>query len=442
MKIFWTIISVILIYQCIIFTGVFMPFIYNNFFQKPIETFRFMVQQTFEGEGLQHNFIPPRSDQKGVIIYNEDKAFDGYTFLISADKNEARLIDMYGEIVHSWAKDSSELWGKDIPEAQKLFYFWLRGSINPETGDLLVNPLSQDIYNQTLASLTKMDKNSNIIWQKQLGANHDVEYGPDGNIYGLGGTTLMDSDPDLPNIAPPMNDEYLFILSPDGEVLKKLSFRELFKNSDARIALQRVSHVPQDPDLPKGDIFHSNSFSFVPEAAIGKAPMLKEGHILVSFRNLDLLVMIDPKAEKITWASYGPYKGQHSPKILEDGSVLLFDNLGNLKSGGHSRILRLNLNDMRIVWEYAGTPDHPLASWHSSRVQRLPNDNLLITETEGGRIFEITPDKEIVWEYWMPIRYTLKQGDGGKIPAVYSGRRFAKDEIKFLDNNLTEDAAP
>ena len=36
--------------------------------------------------------------------------------------------------------------------------------------------------------------------------------------------------------------------------------------------------------------------------------------------------------------------------------------------------------------------------------QRLANGNTLITESEGGRIFEVSPDGEIVWEFINPVR--------------------------------------
>ncbi len=37
-----------------------------------------------------------------------------------------------------------------------------------------------------------------------------------------------------------------------------------------------------------------------------------------------------------------------------------------------------------------------------SSAQRLPNGNTLITEGSDGRIFEVTPDHELVWEYLSP----------------------------------------
>jgi hypothetical protein len=36
------------------------------------------------------------------------------------------------------------------------------------------------------------------------------------------------------------------------------------------------------------------------------------------------------------------------------------------------------------------------------RAQRLPNGNTLITEGMHGRIFQVTPSGEVVWEYLTP----------------------------------------
>lgn len=432
MRIFWAVISIILTYQIIVFTGVFMPSIFQNIFLKPIESYRYMYEQTFHSAGAEFFYIPERNDNKGVTIYNQDKAYEGYTFLISADKNQAVLVDMKGDPVYTWEKPPEELWQKSIREEQKKFYFWMRSIMNPETGDIYLNPLTLDTLNTGFKSLTKLDKNSEIVWQGEFGSHHDISINKDGNIYALGGYYVPEGDADFPHIRPPIIDESLIIMNPQGDMIKQISFLNLFKNSKLKIVLDRITEQPIDPALPPGDIFHSNSLSFVPEAAIGKAPMLNEGHVLVSFRNLDLLVMIDPEAEKITWASYGPFKGQHSPEIQEDGTLLLFDNLGSLNVGGHSRVLRLDLNDMSVVWEYSGTEEKPLSSWHSSQVQQLPNNNILITEAEGGRILEITPEKEIVWEYWAPTRHKFNEEDPDLIPVLFSGRRFAADDIKFL----------
>lgn len=54
------------------------------------------------------------------------------------------------------------------------------------------------------------------------------------------------------------------------------------------------------------------------------------------------------------------------------------------------------------VWEYAAQPAESFLSRFISSVERLPSGNTLICEGTTGRIFEVTPDGEIVWEYISP----------------------------------------
>jgi hypothetical protein len=70
-------------------------------------------------------------------------------------------------------------------------------------------------------------------------------------------------------------------------------------------------------------------------------------------------------------------------------------------------VIEIDPIEMKIVWEYdankAGSRD--LAKFYSdyvSSAQRLPNGNTLITEGAFGRLFEVTPEYETVWEYISP----------------------------------------
>ena len=36
--------------------------------------------------------------------------------------------------------------------------------------------------------------------------------------------------------------------------------------------------------------------------------------------------------------------------------------------------------------------------------QRLPGGNVLVTESDNGRAFEITPDGDVVWDFYNPHR--------------------------------------
>ena len=66
---------------------------------------------------------------------------------------------------------------------------------------------------------------------------------------------------------------------------------------------------------------------------------------------------------------------------------------------------------------------------------RLTNGNTLITESDGGRLFEVTPEGEIVWEFINPVR-------GGEndefIPILSSGERI---DPKNLDPDFLQSLA-
>jgi len=64
------------------------------------------------------------------------------------------------------------------------------------------------------------------------------------------------------------------------------------------------------------------------------------------------------------------------------------------------------------TWSYAA-PDQP--SFHSpfiSGAHRLPDGHTLITSGAQGRFFEVTPEGEIVWEYWSPTSGDVRMPDG------------------------------
>ncbi len=118
------------------------------------------------------------------------------------------------------------------------------------------------------------------------------------------------------------------------------------------------------------------------------------------------------------------------PKGLPgEGTILVFDDGGWAGYGApnpvsatgernalrdYSRVIEFDPVTLKIVWEYSPaavgyqTPQHNYRFYSGffSSAQRLPNGNTLITEGADGRIFEVTREREIVWEYVSPFFYT------------------------------------
>jgi hypothetical protein len=133
--------------------------------------------------------------------------------------------------------------------------------------------------------------------------------------------------------------------------------------------------------------------------ALSKA--FSKGNVLISVLQMDLIGVVDMKAESMVWALSGMWSRQHQPTVLRNGHVLIFDNIG-LRN--RSRVLEFDPLTQEVFWEYRGGPEKPFFSEACGSVARLPNGNTLITESNGGRAFEVTPEKQIVWEFLNPHR--------------------------------------
>jgi hypothetical protein len=99
----------------------------------------------------------------------------------------------------------------------------------------------------------------------------------------------------------------------------------------------------------------------------------------------------------------------------------MFDN-GTYR--GYSRILELNPETEEVVWSYED-PENFFSPYRAG-VQRLPNSNTLICESDAGRIFEVTPEGEIVWDFLSPfIGQPARQGRH-----IYRATRYSEEYLQ------------
>ncbi|HEX2237961.1 MAG TPA: arylsulfotransferase family protein, partial [Gammaproteobacteria bacterium] len=132
----------------------------------------------------------------------------------------------------------------------------------------------------------------------------------------------------------------------------------------------------------------------------------------------DAVAVLDLDKGTMVWALQGSWHRQHDADMLPNGRILLFDNWGHYEPGGASRVIEFNPTTCKIVWTYSGDDQRFFNSRIRSDQERLPNGNTLITESDGGRLIEVTKKGEIVWEYVNPVR-----GGGGTdlVPVLYFG---------------------
>ncbi len=64
------------------------------------------------------------------------------------------------------------------------------------------------------------------------------------------------------------------------------------------------------------------------------------------------------------------------------------------------------------AWSYTAADKVSFSSGFISGAERLANGNTMICSGAQGRFFEVTPDGEIVWEYWTPYSGNVSTPDG------------------------------
>jgi len=100
-----------------------------------------------------------------------------------------------------------------------------------------------------------------------------------------------------------------------------------------------------------------------------------------------------------------------------------------------------------LTWTYQGTPPSSFLSEEISGAQRLSNGNTLICEGAKGNVFEVTPDKQIVWQYINPVTTSpLAQGSTPPVDpqkanqylnALFRVCRYAPDFAGLAGRDLT-----
>jgi hypothetical protein len=366
-----------------------------------------------------------------------NKTFDGYTLCTFASVNipstQAFLFNMRGQVVHKWSIPFSQVWprpphiSEPVEDSQVCFF----GCHVYPNGDLLV--VFHGLKKVTNGyGLAKLDKDSHVLWKYAGHVHHDVDVGPDGTIYAIQHELVQSMPPGLEFIHTPTLVDSLVLLSPEGELRRKpISLLEALRDSPHADFLDALKSRPKsaspgltmrhfDEDVKKGDVLHTNFVQVLTRALAPKFPQFKAGQVLISMRHLDALGVLDLDRASFVWARRGPWKAQHDSQFLDNGHLLLFDNLGPAHG---SRVLEYDPQTQAIPWSYASEDGVPFSSFERGQCQRLPNGNTLIVDSQGGQFLEVTADKELVWSCSIP-------------KFIHMGRRYSSEQLPFLKGGL------
>lgn len=365
-------------------------------------------------------------NKSGVTSYDPTRAYNGYTLYTSAESNGAVLVDMHGKVVHRWIAPYYDVFPGERSKKDLGPSYVMTDAIHLDrNGDLYIVyvGVGDTPWGYGIA---KVDTNSRVIWKYPGKVHHALDVMPDGTVYVLDQRIVNGHAIGFGWTDEPVLDDGILVLNSHGRPVKRVSLIKAIENSPYASVIDRVVQYADFQHL--GDYLHTNDLQVLTEKTAAMLPNAKAGDVLVSFRNLDSLAVVDMKQKTVVWWLRGGWLHQHDVDLLPNGHMMLFDNLGSFGTAG-SRVIEFDPKSQKIIWSYSGSPDDPLYSEIRSAQQRLPNGNTLITDSDQHRIVEVTHSGDIVWEYYNPARI-----DKRRVPVIRWAQRFAPADLPFLKN--------
>ena len=386
----------------------------------------------------------------GVTDFQPDLVEEGYTLVYPHNQPHVYLLDMCGEVVHTWTN-------ADTLRPGNVAYL-------QENGDIVLTYRPQIFANDPIwaggggATVERRTWDNDVLWSYTLNdstgrLHHDIEVKPDGNVFAIAwehfsATEALEAGRDS-SLVPEdgLWSEMILELSPDGDgganvVWEWHAWDHLVQDLDSTLSnFGVVSDNPRLIDINYGtpssqasDWLHINAIDFNPFF----------GHLLLSVPTFDELWIVDYSnfdAGELIWRwgnpeAYGMGNPedkqlfyQHDCHWVYDhvtlanpdfGKIAVFNNRvpgDNDEAFSSVHLLNPSYTDYDnnyatetgtdtylpsdFDWSYTA-PDSIYSSGLSS-FQRLENGNSLICYGRWGDTREITPDGELAWRYKTPL---------------------------------------
>jgi hypothetical protein len=279
-----------------------------------------------------------------VDVYKSDKAYKGTTlFADNHRKDQPRIIevDMNGRII----------WEYVLPSH-------LRAYTNPGFD---VERLSNRniLFVLPLKGVYEITPRGDVFWSYlDRKVSHDADRLPNGNTLVVFGG--FDGK----------NDIQAKEINPKGEIAWSWKAKDHLDTAEYRA-------------ISDQGWTHANAVS-----------RLENGNTLISLRNFNIVVEIDPDGSIVRTIGKGIFHYQHDPEVLPNGNLLVMNH------ARPHRAIEINPRTNEVVWESRGFGREMSPVRDAGR---LPNGNILITGTT--KILEFAPDGELVWRLNLDVTF-------------------------------------
>lgn len=394
----------------------------------------------------------------GVLRYDKDNSYGGYTLISPMGSRTVYLIDMEGYLVHTWETEFTPGYYAILLENGNLLRgATQRGAPAPIGG--------------AAGLVQEIDWDGNVVWEYKLLTENEVHHHcfarmPNGNTLLLAWERKSTDefiakgrDPKKIPVTGPgfggsyQNDfwvDFVREVNTAGETVWEWHVWDHLGTGPYQYDINYTLRDTMSGNSGIYDWTHFNSVEYIPD----------NDQVLLSSRNFSEFYVIDHKTGKMVyrWGNKSAYGQGEAPSFLNNGDqkmfgnhnatylgrnrFLIFDNGSERPEGNRSAVLEVDARTGNIEWQYTAPTSNSFYTARQGGAQRLPNGNTFITSANSGHLFEVTQDKQVVWDYVSPFtgqdQISCFLGTGSAFNMIHRAYRYGADYPGLKDKDLSE----
>ena len=330
--------------------------------------------------GFWRNAAQPFVDPGHVLVSHYDEGRKRYVVKL------LRLSD--GATIHEYRPDVEQVIARSKLASDLIK---LRRDKNAAR-NRLIHPLMMPdggLVMQDSTPLYRVDACGRLMWTVDGIFHHSIERGPDGEIW----ASYTYPASRQPRVGKLFRDDAIARVTADGKSVSLTSIADILDRNGLGHLWRSRSYV-DDP-------FHLNEV----QPVLVSGPYWQRGDLFLSLRNLSLVMLYRPSTGRVLWWRDRPWAFQHDVELIDDHRISIYDNRltaawQHYRPVGHNRVLVYDFATGKVSNPWGAAMDRlRIQSPTQGRGTPLPGGDVMIEETQGGRLLRIAPDGTLRWRY-------------------------------------------
>ena len=308
------------------------------------------------------------------MIVSRDKDREDFIFVVGAfdfddSLHGALLFNRQGDVVHQWRFEEETALKSRADHINRIIP---HGAVVERDGSITAT------FDGAMV-MTRIDACSNVMWAKEGYFHHSM------TRAALQPNAYWTWD----------NTEVALIDGETGEIVKSLSMREIAR-ANPHLDILGIRQIDAyDGAEEADDPYHPNDVEPLPAAYADAFPQFEAGDLLMSFRSLNLVAVVDQDTAQIKWHAIGYWRRQHDPDWAPDGTIRVYDN--NMHRGA-SRLVSIDPQTNKYKLLVDGEKHH-FYSRIRGKHQWTPEGRVIFSSPDQGRIIELDETGEVSFEF-------------------------------------------